>query len=321
MIDTARRTFILGSVATLAACATAVSKKSYPARAVRLVIPFPPGGSTEVAAKILAERLQIIWGVPVTVDPKPGNVGENAMREVAGGDGHTLLVGSWLTNVYGVAIRRSQTDFAYVREIVPVTRFLEQPWVFVVTPGNPASSARELFENAKRSGGTIATGADFPFPPGTDIDGAAIERATGVQVMRVPTTAGATGILADLSSGKTQYAYLNPIIATQAIREGKLRPLAIVGPRRMAAFPAVPTLAEAGLPQAGIPNWHGVFAPATMPAGDLAALHAAIVRALDTPEVASEFSKVHGTVVLSESPMSFAAEMQGEAAPFRSIGR
>lgn len=320
MIDRfSRRSVLVSAAAMLAACAAPVRTATYPSKPVRIVYPFPPGGSTEAAAKVLAARLAALWGSQVTAESIPGDLGEKAMREVARGDGHVLMVGSWLTNVYGVAVRRANTPFEYMREIVPVARFLEQPWVFVVATSNPSNSVREVFDAARRSGGKVMTGADFPFPPGTDLDAIAIQRATGVEVVRVPTTGGATGILADLAAGKTQYTYLNPILATQAARDGRVKPLAVSGTQRLAAIPQLPTLEEAGLPGAGIPNWHGVFAPRTMKSSDLSALHAAVQQALGGTEAAGEFAKIHGRAAISASPEVFARELEREAAPFPAV--
>src|SRR5919201_3976056 len=134
----------------------------YPNRSIRLIIPFPPGGSTGYTAKVLADELQKVLGQPITLDVKTGNFGINAISELVGqSDGYTLMVGSVITNSMTPAMHKRDIKFDYDAEIDPVTRLADFPSVVMVSPSSPAKSVKEFLETVKQHSGKLVLGTDF----------------------------------------------------------------------------------------------------------------------------------------------------------------
>jgi tripartite-type tricarboxylate transporter receptor subunit TctC len=240
----------------------------YPEKPVRLVIPFPPGGSTGYAAKVLADELQKVLGKPVTLDVKA------------------------------------------------VTRLADFPSVVMVSPSSPAKSVKEFLETVKQHPGKLILGTDF-IGTFVDVDTIMLAKTAGLKVAYHPNPNGANGVLADLIDGKSNIAFLN--VATSSANVGKFKPLAVTGARRLSNFPDTPTMAEAGYPGIGTPNWQGLFAPRRLPAELVARLHQAAVKAMSTPEARAAFDKVNAAVVTSDSPEKFTDEIKAEMATWQRL--
>jgi len=289
----------------------------YPDKPIRLVIPFPPGGSTGYAARVLADELQTILGAPVTLEPKPGRYGITAIEELLGqSDGATLMVGSVITNSMTPVMHREDFRFDYEAEIMPVTRLADFPSVVMVSPSAPASTLKEFLAGLKQGSGKLTFGTDFV---GTfvDVDTIMLAKAAGLTVSYHPNPNGANGILADLLAGRCNIAFLNAATATANI--GKFKPLAVTGARRLANFPDVPTMTEAGYPGIGTGNWQGLFAPRRTPAAIAERLYQAAVKAMNSPEARAAFDKVNAAVTTSASPAKFATEIKDEMATWQRL--
>jgi len=287
-----------------------------PDRPMTLVIPFPPGGSTGYTAKVLAEELERIVKQPVKVEPKTGNFGINAIREIIGKtDGTTLMVGSIITNSMTPVMHRGEIDFDYDKEVVAITKLAAFPSILMTRPSNPASTVADALAQLKSSSGQLRFGSDFP---GTyvDVDFIMLGKAADLKVS-IRSANGAIAILNDLVEGKIDMAMLN--VATASANAGKFKPLAVTGPTRLANFPDVPTMAEAGFSQIGTSNWQGLFAARGTPAELIRALHKAAIEAMSTAKARQEIAKVDAAVVTSETPEHLAAEIKGEMATWEKL--
>jgi tripartite-type tricarboxylate transporter receptor subunit TctC len=301
----------------LALAAVSPASAEYPDRPVRLVVPFPLGGSTGYTAKALADELQKVLGQPVTLDVKPGNFGINAIQELVGqSDGYTLMVGSVITNSMTPVMHRQDIKFDYDGEIMPVTRLADFPSVVMVSPSAPASTVKDYLAWIAQGPGKLTLGTDF-IGTFVDVDMIMLAKTAGLKVAYHANPNGATGILADLLAGKCNIAFLN--VATATANIGKFKPLAVTGARRLANFPDVPTMAEAGYAGIGTSNWQGLFASRHVPADVVARVHQAAVKAMGTPEARAAFDKVNAAITTSATPAGFAAEIAAEMATWRKV--
>ena len=289
---------------------------NYPDKPVRLVIAFPPGGSTGFTAKVLSDQLHKALGQPFVIDVKTGDFGINALRELVGRtDGYTLMVGSIITNSMTPVIRRSSLNFDYDREILPVTRLADFPGVVMAQSSVPAATVKDFLAHLKKTSGKLRFGTDFR---GTfvDVDVVTLGRSADLKVA-YRTADGANAILADLVDGKIDVAFLN--VATASANLGKYKALAVTGPRRLANFPGVPTMAESGFAGIGTGNWQGLFVPRETPPEIVALLHKAAVAAMSSPESRQAFDQVNAAISTSASPETFAAEIAAEMRKWETI--
>ena len=307
---------LLVAALAVALSAAPVSAAGYPEKPITLVIPFPPGGSTGFTAKLLAEELERIVMQPVGVEPKTGNFGINAISEIVGRtDGHTLMVGSIITNSMTPVMHRAKFTFDYDKEIVPITKLATFPSVLMTQTANPAATVKEALDRMKHASGQLRFGTDFP---GTyvDIDFILLGRAADLKVS-IRTANGAVAILNDLTDGKIDMAMLN--VATASANVGKYKPLAVTGGSRLPNFPGVPTMAEAGFPNIGTGNWQGLFAARGTPPDIILALHKAAVAAMGSDRVRDEIAKVNAAIVTNATPDQMAAEIKAEMAKWEKL--
>lgn len=306
------------ALALLLALATMLpASAKYPEKPIRLVVPFPLGGSTGYTARVLADELQKILDQPVTLDVKPGNYGINALQELVGqADGYTFMVGSVITNSMTPVMHRPDIKFDYDGEIMPITRLADFPSVVMVSPSAPANTVKDYLASVQQGAGKLTLGTDF-IGTFVDVDMIMLAKTAGLKVAYHPNPNGATGILADLIAGKCNIAFLN--VATATANIGKFKPLAVTGGRRLANFPEVPTMAEAGYAGIGTSNWQGLFAARHVPADVVELVHQAAVKAMSTPEAHAAFDKVNAAITTSTTPGRFAAEIAAEMATWQRV--
>jgi tripartite-type tricarboxylate transporter receptor subunit TctC len=285
----------------------------YPDRPVRVIVPLPPGGSTEFAARTVAAEMQKLLGRLFVIEPRVGEAGMVALRALAGADPHTLMVGNVNTNSIVPALFARTLGFDYDTGITPVSRLTEFPSLLVVKAPVPATTVREFLAYAKQAWGRVRNGTDWigSYP---DIDGLFLGKAAGVEVVNVPNPDAADGLLAAVAGGAIDMVFLNARTAGRGIRAGTIKPLAVSGPVRLAGWPDVPTMAESGFEGIGTPHWQGLFAPGRTPAAIVRLLHRAAVQALGAAEVRAAFEPVDVRVTPSASPEQFAAEIRAERA-------
>jgi tripartite-type tricarboxylate transporter receptor subunit TctC len=288
---------------------TSAQIAGYPHKPIRLIVPFPPGGSTGYTASILAGQLPSILGQPVGVETHAGKFGINALQELVGkSDGHTLMVGSVITNSMTPLLYRDQMTFDYGKEIVPVTRLADFPLVVMVHVSVPADTVGCFLAYQKQNSGKLRFGTDFLGSPGA-VDFMMLGRPVGLKVSYRATN-GAVGILNDLVGGKIDIAMLNVVTANQ--HGGRYKALAVTGSHRLANFPGVPTMAEAGYPGIGTGMWQGLFAARGLSTDIVRLLHKTAVEAMDSDQGRAALHKVNADVATSASPEKFAAELDAE---------
>jgi tripartite-type tricarboxylate transporter receptor subunit TctC len=301
----------------LAMAAVFPASAKYPEKPIRLVIPFPPGGSTGYAAKVLASELQKILGQPVTLDVKPGNYGINAIEQLVGqSDGYTLMVGSVITNSMTPVLHRQDIKFDYDSEIMPITRLADFPSVVMVSPSTTANTVEDFLASLKKGSDKLTLGTDF-IGTFVDVDTIMLAKTAGLKVSYHPNPNGANGVLSDLVAGKSNIVFLN--VATATANVGKFKPLAVTGAHRLANFPDVPTMTEAGYAGIGTSNWQGLFVSRHTPADIVQLLHEATVKAMNSPEAKAAFGKVNATVAVSPTPAKFEGEIKDEMATWQKL--
>jgi tripartite-type tricarboxylate transporter receptor subunit TctC len=286
--DIMKRTgWIIGALACLALGAAASSgswaQDKYPVKPVRIVVPYGPGGATDIVARIVAEQLRQSLGQSFVVENKPGAFGIVAIQEMIGAkpDGYTLMIGNVSTNAITPVIVPERLKVNYGRDVAPVTNLIDVPAFLVVTNVNFApKNVAELIAHAKKNPGktrygTVGAGSY----PHFDMAFFA-KRAGDLDMVAIHNKQGASGIIADMLTGDVQTAFLNVASTAAQIKAGKLRPIAVVSPTRLPDYPDVPTMKEVGFADVGTVAWNGMFAPAATPRPVLEALHKATVAAL-----------------------------------------
>jgi tripartite-type tricarboxylate transporter receptor subunit TctC len=263
---------------------------AFPTKPIRILVPFPPGGGTDVAARALAEHLGREFGQPAVVENRPGGNSIIATEAVAKAapDGHTLLLTTDFHSInaaFGVGLPYdSLKDFAFV------ARVSTSPLMLVAHPSSSAKTLRALVDAAKANPGKLSfasLGTSSPHFLGFEW----FKRMAGVNILDVPYKGGGPA-LADLLGGQVNLMFIVAANGIRQARAAKLVALAVTGPTRAGVAPEVPTFAESGFPEFVLLNWYGILAPAGTPRDAVAKLNAAIVGALATPAVAERLAGV-----------------------------
>src|SRR5262245_45119645 len=259
------------------------AQDKYPAKPVKIVVPYGPGGATDIVTRIVAEQMRVALGQSFVVENKPGAFGIVAIQEMmnAKPDGYTLMTGNVSTNAITPVIVPERLKINYARDVVPVTNLIDVPAFLVVTTTNFAvKDVNELIAYAKKNPGKTRYGtvgaASYPH---YDMAFFA-KRAGDLDMVPIHNKQGAAGIINDMVTGDVQVAFLNVASAASQIRAGKLKPIAVVNPTRLPDHPGVPTMKEIGFPDVGTIAWNGMFAPAATPRPVLETLHRSAVAAL-----------------------------------------
>jgi tripartite-type tricarboxylate transporter receptor subunit TctC len=261
-VSTIARRAVLALAAGLLAAGTA-SAQGWPARPVKLVVGFPPGGTTDVLARMLAARLSDKLGQQVVVENRAGAsgiIGSDAVAK-APADGYTLLFSSSTLATYQALYAKVPFDPA--KDLEPVATVATTPYVMVVHPSVPVKSIPELVAYAKQNPGKLNYAASAP-GGGQHLGWEMFKRSTQTNLVYVPYK-GTGALMPDLLGGTLQAGIDNVAVLTPHVKSGALRPLAVTGERRSALLPNVPTVIESGLPGFKVVGWFGVFAPAKTP--------------------------------------------------------
>lgn len=312
-----RRRALLQAGAALALCAAApgfAQPAGWPARPISLVVPFPAGGTTDVLARALAERLSQSLGQPVVVESRPGagaTLGADFVAK-ARPDGHTLLMGAVHHTIATSVYKKLPYDFQ--KDLAPVAAVAMVPNVLVVNAAaTPARNVAELVALAKQAPGKLAYGSNGN---GTaqHLIGTQFQSSTGTSLLHVPYK-GSGPLTTDLLGGQVAMSFDTVTPVLQHIRSGKLRALAVTTARRSSVLPEVPTLAEAGLQGFDIGTWFGLLAPAATPREIVARLNAETVKIVRSPEFAERMQAI-GAEPLGGTPEEMARQIRDETARF-----
>jgi tripartite-type tricarboxylate transporter receptor subunit TctC len=306
------------AIATLATpFAFAQSTANYPAKPVRLVVPFPAGGTTDILARAVAQTLSEAWGQQVIVDNRPGaggNIGSDLVAK-SKPDGYTLLMGTVGTHAINPSLYKNM-PYDHVKDFAPVILVAGVPNVLVVNLSLPVHSVPELIAYAKANPGKLNFASSGN---GTSIhlSGELFKAMTGVEMTHVPYK-GSAPALTDLIGGQVQLMFDNLPSSLPFIKAGKLRALAVTSGARAAALPDLPTLAESGLPGFEASSWFGVLAPAGTPRDIVAKLNGAIAGWLASPE-AKEKLLAQGAIAAGGAPDDFARHIGAETSKWAKV--
>ena len=300
----ARLPAVVAAIVALAAQASLA--QSWPAKPIRLVVPFAPGGSSEIIARSLAAPLSAALGQQVYVDNKPGGAGNVAMEEVkrAPADGYTMILGHVGVLAVNPALFGKALPYDPVKDFIPVTLVATVPNVIAVNPDLSVTTLAELVRKAKAEPGKLNYGSAGNGSAG-HLAMEYFKQQAKVDIVHVPYK-GTGPMLTDLMGGQTQLTFngVPPIIGQ--IKGGKLRPIAVGSSKRVPSLPDVPTIAESGYPGFETSQWYGILLPAGTPAPIVERLHREIVAALAKPETTKRIVE-DGGVAVGNSPAEFAA--------------
>jgi tripartite-type tricarboxylate transporter receptor subunit TctC len=290
--------------------------QDYPARPVRWVVPFPPGASNDIIARLIAQKLTEGWGQQFVVDNRPGAGGSLGAETVARAspDGYTLLLANPGPNVNNPLMRR---DTPYrIEDFVPIVFLGYAPLIIVAHPKFPPNTARELVDYAKVNPGKINWGSSGN-GSSLHIGLALFQAATGANVVHVPYK-GAAPALTDVVGGQINLMYTTTVSGEAHIKSGRVKVLANAGSKRQAVIPNVPTLAEQGIQNAEAIVWFGAAAPAKTPRAVIDKLNREINRALALSDVKSRLDQL-GLEVAGGSSEDFQRFIDREAGRLRGL--
>src|SRR4051812_49385940 len=276
-----------------------VMAQTAPAKQMRLITTYPPGGASDIMGRIIAQKLGEIWGQTVVVENKAGANGsigiEYAARQPA--DGSSFVIG----NMGPVAINPliSKVPYHVPRDFQPVSMVAIGPTVLVTNGNSPVKNLAEFIKLARDKPGTINYGTAGPGTLG-HLGGEMMKRIANIDMVHVPYKGGVLAIQ-DLLAGNVQLVFADPQPILQHIRVGKAKPLAVSGAKRLPIVAEVPTLAEAGLPGFVAENWWGVWVPAATPKPAAERLHASLTRAMSAADMKQKFDDM-GIEALSSTP-------------------
>jgi tripartite-type tricarboxylate transporter receptor subunit TctC len=303
--------------------ATASAQDKYPSRPVKVIVPYAPGGATDIVARLVGDAFQKITGQPFVVLNKPGAFGMLAIDEMVKSepDGYTLMLGNVSTNAITPIIYAKKMNSDYQKTVVAVTNLVDVPAFLVVTTANdfPVKSVAELIDYTKKNPGKISYGTvGVGSYPHYDMAYFA-KRAGDLDMIGLPNKNGAAGVIQDMLRGDVQAAFLNVASTAGMVQSGKFRPIAMVNRARLAEYPAVPTMQEVGYGDVGTVAWNGLFAPAATPKPVLEAVFNAMNKALQSPELIEKLQKQNFNIVPNKSLADAQTWLAGEMKHWQTI--
>jgi tripartite-type tricarboxylate transporter receptor subunit TctC len=291
--------------------ATPASAQPWPAKPIRVIVPFPAGGQLDVVVRLIADQISPALGQPIVVETRTGADGNIAAELVAKSpaDGHTLLSTS-VPFATQVSINPSTTRFDPLRDFQPIASMGTSSFVLVVPESLPVKSLKEFVAYAKSQPGKLSY-AGTSRGSVTHLSSEMFQKATGLSMEMIP-YAGIPPALTDLLSGRTQFMSLGLVAAMPHLKSGKLRPLAILDAKRHPLLPDVPSIAEAGYPELAVNTWFGLLAPAGTPPEIVQRLNTEIMKALQSPQVLARYEAIGVDAPAPHRPDAFRAQLEEE---------
>jgi len=291
--------------------------QAYPTRPVKLVVPFPPGGSLDLAGRLIAQKLTDLWGQSVVVENKPGaggNIGADFVAK-APADGYTILLGALSTHAVNPNLYRTM-PYDAAKDFAPITRVAITPNVLVVNANSPVNTVQDFIAYTKANPGKLSFGSGSNGSAG-HLAGELYKVETRTDAVHIPFKGAAPATQA-LLAGDTQFMFDNLANAMAQVKAGKLKALAVTTAQRSPLAPDLPTLAEAGLPGFDISTWYGLFAPAGTPTPVIAKWNADVTRILNSPEVREKLV-ADGAQPSPDTPEAFGRFVADELAKYARI--
>ena len=311
-----RRRLVHAVALTLALSGGSALAQTWPTKPITLIVPFPPGGTTDVLARALGEKLSQALGQPIIVESKPGAGATLGADYVAKSkaDGYTLLVGAVHHTIATSVYKKLPYDFQ--KDFAPITMVALVPNVLVVNAATPVRNVAELVAMAKTQAGKLTYGSNGN---GTaqHLIGTQFQNSTGTELVHIPYK-GSGPLATDLLGGQITMSFDTVTPVLQHIKGGKLRPLAVTTAKRSSALPDVPTLDEAGLKGFDIGTWFGVLAPAATPKDIVSRLNAEMVKVIQSPEFRKRMDEI-GAEPIGNSSAEMASQIKAETEKFAKL--
>ena len=302
----------VGALASMWAFAGAAAAQTYPTRPIRMIVPFPPGGGTDITARAVGLKLTEVWGQTVVADNRPGANGTIGvdMTAKAAPDGYTLAM---ISSSHAVNVGLySKLPYDLVKDLAPITQFTRQPYALVINPSVPAKSVKELIALAKSKPGTLNYGSS-----GTGglshLSGALLGSLTGTDLVHVPYKGGAPA-MTDVIGGQIQMLFGTLLLTGPHAKAGRLRALAVTTAQRWPGS-ELPTMQEAGVPGYEITQWYGLLTSAKVPSAIVEKLNQEIARILHQPDVRDKLA-TDGALAVGNTPEQFGAHIRSEVAKY-----
>jgi tripartite-type tricarboxylate transporter receptor subunit TctC len=313
-IDRSRRTLLRGAAAAAGIAvfgAHAIARAQaphFPTRAIRMIIPYPPGGAGDIVGRLVGAKLNQLLGQPIVIDNKGGGAQVIATEATAhaAADGYTIFLAS-TTHAINPALRKLSYDT--LADFTPITLVASSPLVFVVHPSLGVTTIQGLVAKAKAAPGTINYGSSGP-GTGGHLSVELLKSMANIEMTHVPYK-GAAPALTDLLGGQVQVVCTSPLPAMPHVKAGRLHALALTSAKRSPMWPDLPTVAESGYPAYQSTLWYALLAPARVPPTIVTALHDATVDALHTPDVKEQL-RIQGAEAIGNTPAELDAFLREE---------
>ena len=299
----------------------AVAQTAYPSKPIRMIVPFAPGGASDVVARIIAPKLSDVLGQQLVVENRSGASGNIGMEiaAAAAADGYTIFLGNIGTIAINPAIYRSLT-VSPAKDFIAVTQVADVPSVLIANPGFPANSVAELIAYAKANPGVInfaSTGSGAL----SRLEMEQLRNAANIDVVHIPYKGGAGPAVTGMLGGETHVMFVTLASVVSLVQAGKLKALAVATAKRIDPLPQTPTMVEAGFPQMVSGAWQGVFVPAGTPRPVVNKLHAALLTALASPDTRQRMIDAGVSIATSRTPEDFASFVGIEMTRWGAIAR
>lgn len=305
------------SALALTTVASNVLAQSYPAKPIRFVVPYPPGGASDVTARIIGQKLTEAWGQPVVIENRPGANGNIAAEQVAKApaDGYTMLMGNVGPNAISPGLYPN-LSYDAVTSFAPVTLTTTVPIVLLVSPSVPVKSVKELIAYAKANPNKLNF-ASAGNGSSNHLTGELFKSTAGIDIVHVPYKGDAPA-LTDLMGGQVSMMFTTVVAAMPHIKSGRLQAMAVASAKRIAAMPNLPTVAESGVPGFDSSSWGGILLPAGTPKEIIAKMHDAVITILAMPDVKVRLSSL-GAEVVGNTPEEFGSYIKSETAKWGKV--
>jgi tripartite-type tricarboxylate transporter receptor subunit TctC len=307
-----RREAMAGAAGGLALLASpAIAQAAYPSRTIKMIVPYPAGGTTDLLGRLVADQLKAGLGATVVVENKPGAGTTLGAEQVARSepDGYTLLMATSTTLAINKTLYK-KLPYDPVKDFTPIALLAGVPFALIINPMLPAKTLAEFIAYAKSKPGELAYGSAGNGSP-QHLGAEMLRTAAGMDIRHVPYR-GSVPAMLDVIAGHIPFMIVDLQPALQQIREGKIRVLGVTTPKRVAAAPDIPTLAEAGLPGFELVAWQGVVAPAGVPRGIVDQLAAQIAKLVADPATRDKLTTLALEPLTGSTPDSFAAYVKTE---------
>jgi len=309
----------LASLAVLIAGAVipAMSTAAYPERPIRLMLPFPPGGPSDIVGRLFAQKLGDALGQQVVIDNRGGAAGNIAceITKNAVPDGYTLMQATVGTMSINPSLYL-KLPYEPLRDFAPISLLTETPYLLIVNPNVPAKSVKELVALAKSQPGKMNF-ASGGVGTGNHFSGELFKSMSAIDIVHIPYKGSGVG-MNDVLAGQVQLMFINLLPAMPFVANGRLRGLGVTSGKRSVAAPDIPTIAESGFPGYQSTSWHGFVAPVKVPAPIIKQLHGELVKIANNPETKKRMAG-QGTDVIGSTPDEFRKVIQVESAKWANV--